>query len=262
MTTLEEQFQNDERFKNWAKNQQRGRVFAGFVIIVAAALFFIKELGYFIPSWVFTWPTLLIVIGLISGVKHNFRHPAWMILVAIGGIFLAGDLITAFSFDRFKIPIILFIVGLIMIFKPRNRYKHYAKYRFKNCRRNWNVGADETIYNSSDDFILLNNVFAGTKKNVISKDFKGGEINNTFGGCELNLMQADIVTEAVITMHQHFGGIKLIVPSNWVVKSDVVCVFGGIEDERPGVNAAGAIHTKTLVLRGRVFMGAVEIVSY
>jgi predicted membrane protein len=261
MTTLEDQFQNDERFKNWEQNQRRGRICAGVVIIIAAALFFVKELGYFIPSWVFTWPTLLIVIGLISGIKHNFRHPAWMILVTIGGIFLAGDLITAFSFDRFKVPIILLLIGLILIFKPKNRYKHYAKYKFRH-RHHWNVGADQCMQNSSDDFVLFNNLFAGTKKNVITKDFKGAEINNTFGGCELNLMQADIVNEAVITIHQTFGGLKLIVPAHWVVKSDVVCVFGGIEDERPTVNVAASPGTKTLVLRGRVFMGAVEIVSY
>lgn len=260
MTTLEEQFQDDDRFKNWAENQRRGRIFAGFAIIIAAALFFLKELGYYIPEWVFTWPTLLIVIGLISGVKHQFRHPAWIILLTIGGIFLAGDLISGFSFDRFKIPIILLVVGLVLVFKPRNRYRHYARYKFRHHQ--WNVGANQCGYNSSDDFVLLNNVFAGVKKNVISKDFKGAEINNTFGGCELNLMQADIVNEAVITMHQTFGSVKLIIPSNWVIKSDVVCVFGGIEDERPPVNVVGAPNGKTLVLRGRIVMGAVEIVSY
>ncbi|MGZ3921682.1 MAG: LiaF transmembrane domain-containing protein [Bacteroidia bacterium] len=261
MTTLEDQFHNDEQFKNWEQNQRRGRTIAGIVVIIAAVLFFCKELGYFIPSWVFTWPVLLIVIGLISGIKHQFRNTAWIILMAIGGIFLAGDLITDFSFDKFKIPIILLIVGLILVFKPKNRYRHYAKYKCRHYQHT-NVGASQTTYNSSDDFVMMNNVFAGTKKNVISKDFKGGEINNTFGGCELNLIQADIVNEAVITINQHLGGTKLIIPPNWAVKSDVVCVFGGIEDERPRMAVTGSEQTKTLILRGRVFMGGVEIVSY
>lgn len=261
MTSLEHQFQNDEHFKNWEQNQRRGRICAGIVIIIAAALFFVKELGFFIPAWVFTWPTLLIVIGIISGIKHQFRHPVWMILVTIGGIFLAGDLITAFSFDRFKIPIILLMIGLILIFKPKNRHRYYAKYKFRHPDH-WNVGAGQCMQNSSGDFVFFNNVFAASKKNVITKDFKGAEINNTFGGCELNLMQADILNEAVITIHQTFGGTKLIIPSNWVVKSDVVCVFGGVEDERPPVNLATVAGTKTVVLRGRVVMGAVEIVSY
>jgi len=261
MTTLENQFQNDERFKNWEQSQRRGRTYAGIAVIIAAVLFFCKELGYFIPSWIFTWPVLLIALGFISGIKHQFRNSAWIILITIGGVFLAGDLVTDFSFDKFKIPIILLIVGLVLIFKPRNRYRQYAKYSFKNYQH-CNVGANQTTYNSSDDFVLMNNIFAGTKKNVISKDFKGAEINNTFGGCELNLIQADIVNEAVITINQHLGGTKLIIPPNWSVKSDVVCVFGGVEDERPRMAMTGTEPIKTLILRGRVFMGGVEIVSY
>lgn len=260
MTTLDEQFRNDEHFKNWEQNQRRGRVCAGFMVLIAAALFFLKELGYFVPEWVFTWPVMLIVIGIISTIKHRFRNLFGPALIIIGGVFLAGDLITAFSFDKFKIPVLLLIVGLIMIFKPRNRYKNYAKYKFKN-HKHWNVGSESTVNNSTDEFTLLNNFFGATKKNIISKDFKGGEIKNTFGGCELNLMQADITNEAVITLEQHFGGTKLIVPSNWVVKSDIVCVFGGVEDERTQVKVTD-INPKILVLRGRVFMGGVEIVSY
>ncbi|MCE3228555.1 MAG: hypothetical protein K0S32_3106 [Bacteroidetes bacterium] len=261
MTTLEEQFQNDERFKNWEQNQRRGRICAGIVVIIAAALFFLKELGYLIPQWIFTWPTLLIVIGIISGIKHQFKRSFWIVLIIIGGVFLTGDMVQGFDVYKFRIPIILLAVGLLLIFKPKNRYKHYAKYKFKH-RRHWNVGADESMNNSSDDFVLMDNVFAGSKKNVISKDFKGGEINNTFGGCELNLMQADVTNEAVITVHQHFGGIKLVVPANWVVKSDVVCVFAGVEDERPKVNLTDVHQVKTLILQGRVFMGGIEIVSY
>jgi predicted membrane protein len=261
MTNLDEELQNDERFRNWETNQRRGRICAGVVVLIAAMLFFVKELGYFVPAWVFTWPVLLIVIGIVSGIKHQFKRSFWLVLIIIGGVFLAGDLIHDFDVHRFRIPIILLAVGLVLIFKPKNRYKNYAKYKFKHDRH-WNVGADQTMNNSSDEFVLLNNIFAGTKKNVICKDFKGGEINNTFGGCELNLIQADITNEAVITVHQHFGGVKLVIPPNWIVKSDVVCIFAGVEDERPRVNISDASNAKTLVLQGRVFMGGIEIVSY
>lgn len=29
-----------------------------------------------------------------------------------------------------------------------------------------------------------------------------------------------------------FGGTKLIIPSNWEIKSEAVMIFGGIEDKR------------------------------
>jgi hypothetical protein len=75
-------------------------------------------------------------------------------------------------------------------------------------------------------------------------------------------MQADFTGEALININQQFGGIKLIVPANWAVKSDIVCVFAGIEDERPLPNITNEFNAKILVLKGQVFMGGVEIVSY
>ncbi len=259
---MEKQLHEEEGFKNWEKNHRNGRVCAGFLILFAAALFFCKESGYFIPEWVFTWPVLLIGIGIVSAVKHQFRHPIWIILIAIGTIFLVGDLIPYFSFDKYKIPLILLIIGLVMIFKPRNNHrKRYARYMHKH-HHHWNAGSYGTMNSSSDDFIVLHNVFAGTKKNILSKDFKGGDIRNTFGGCELNLMLADFTGEAVITINQQFGGIKLIIPPNWMVKSDLACVFAGIEDDRPVVNTTDGSQAKILVLKGQIFMSGVEIVSY
>ncbi|MCE3260432.1 MAG: hypothetical protein K0S12_2073, partial [Bacteroidetes bacterium] len=124
MTNLDEELQNDERFRNWETNQRRGRICAGVVVLIAAMLFFVKELGYFVPAWVFTWPVLLIVIGIVSGIKHQFKRSFWLVLIIIGGVFLAGDLIHDFDVHRFRIPIILLAVGLVLIFKPKNRYKN------------------------------------------------------------------------------------------------------------------------------------------
>ncbi len=260
MSTIEEQPYGKEEFKNWEKNRRIARIFAGLMVIAAAGLFFLKEAGYFIPSWVFTWPVLLIAAGIISGVKHQFKHPVWIILISIGSLFLIGDIIPSFSFDKYKIPIILLIIGLVLIFKPKSRHRHKARCMEKH--RHWNIAADASLHNSDDNYIVLNNVFAGTKKNIISKDFKGGDIKNTFGGCELNLMQADFTGQVIITIHQHFGGTKLIVPSNWIVQSEVACVFAGIEDERSAVNITEGTEAKRLILKGHIFMSGIEIVSF
>lgn len=264
MTTLEDQFKNDDKFNNWQKNQRKGRMIAGLFVVGAAILFFMKEAGTILPHWLFTWPVLLIAVGIISGIKHQFKNAKWLILVAIGGVFLAGDIFPEFNIERYELPVILLIVGLVFIFKPKNKYHHFSKYKYSkhNCGQTWNVGANDASNNSSDDYILINNVFGGTKRNIISKDFKGGEIKNTFGGCELNLMQAEITNEAVLNLNQQFGGVKIIVPSNWNIKSDLVCVFGGVEDERAPMNVTSLANAKTLVLTGNVLFGGVEIISY
>jgi predicted membrane protein len=177
-------------------------------------------------------------------------------MIAVGAIFLLDDAFPGLTFDRYKIPLILLLVGLLLIFRPKRRYWHFSKVH--KYRRN--LGSYSEMGASSEDQVQIDNVFAGTKKSIISKDFKGGEIRNTFGGCELNLMQADIVDTATLTIQQQFGGTKIIVPSSWNVKSDIVCILAGIEDQRAVPQTGEKV--KTLLLKGQVIMGGVEIVSY
>ncbi len=266
MTTLEEQYKNDPRFNNWQKGQSRGRIAAGIIIIMAGAIYMCKQMGYLIPEWIFTWPMILIAGGVVSGIKHGFKHPQWIILILVGSLFLAGHMFPQLTWVQYKIPIILFIVGIIIIFKPKNRHHQYGKFghkyhRHNNYRHNNHFG-HEKVETSNEDYIFANNVFAGTDKTVFSKDFKGGEIKNTFGGCKLNLMQAEIATEAVLTIKQQFGGVKLVIPPNWIIKSDIDCVFAGIEDKRPLLSVNDTAQAKTLILNGHIFMSGIEIVSY
>ena len=259
MTTFEEQFKNDPGFTDWQKCQRRGSICAGILVILAGAVYMYKQMGYFIPEWIFTWPMILIAGGIVSGIKHGFKHPQWLIFILIGGLFLAGHIFPQITWMQYKIPIILFIVGLILIFKPKNKHRQYGQ--FGHHRHRFNHFAKETA-ESNEDYIFANNVFAGTDKNIFSKDFKGGEIKNTFGGCKINLMQADILTEARLTIKQQFGGVKLIIPPNWIIKSDIDCVFAGIEDKRPLMSVNDTTQAKTLILSGHIFMSGIEIVSY
>ena len=114
---------------------------------------------------------------------------------------------------------------------------------------------------SQDDFIDSTSIFGGAKKNILSKDFKGGDIVNIFGGTELNLTQADIKGKVVIELTTIFGGTKLIVPSNWSVQSEAVTIFGGLEDKR-SLSATTDNSDKVLILKGTVIFGGIEIKSF
>jgi len=243
-------------YEAWHRDHRRGRICAGVLLIGVAVLFFLKELGSCIPAWVFTWPMIVVGVGIITAVKHGFRGAGWIIMLAAGGFFLLDDIFPGLTFDRYKIPLILLLVGLLLIFRPRRRYWRFSK--IHKYRRN--MGSYSELGASNEDQVQIDNVFAGTKKSIISKDFKGGEIRNTFGGCELNLMQADITDTATLTIQQQFGGTKIIVPSSWDVKSDIVCILAGIEDQR--ASRPVGEKSKTLFLKGQVVMGGVEIVSY
>ena len=84
---------------------------------------------------------------------------------------------------------------------------------------------------------------------------------NIFGGTELDLSRADINGEAIIEMTTIFGGTKLVVPSNWTVKSDAAVIFGGVEDKR-AMPAVNEVTNKTLTLKGTVIFGGIDIKSY
>ena len=96
---------------------------------------------------------------------------------------------------------------------------------------------------------------------ILSKNFKGGDIVNIFGGSEIDLTQADMTTPAILEVTAIFGGATLIVPSNWAIKSEAVTIFGGIGDKRKIVPTTES-PTKTLVLKGTMIFGGMEIKSY
>jgi hypothetical protein len=83
-----------------------------------------------------------------------------------------------------------------------------------------------------------------------------------FGGSEFSFKDAEISTEGcTIDVFTMFGGSKLIIPDNWVVKSDMISIFGGFNDKRairPDDNESADV----LYLKGVVVFGGIEIKSF
>jgi predicted membrane protein len=203
-------------------------------------------LGADIPYWFFSAGTGLIALGLFFGGKRGFKPGPWLILIMIGSSILLNDFYPEISIWNYAWPMSIILFGLWMILKPRKE------------KRNWDGWRDEP--DSSDNMVEVNSVFGGTKRKILSKDFKGGEINTVFGGNDLDLSQADINGVASIETNVVFGGVKLIVPAHWQIKSEVDCVFGSVEDKRR--DSGTAAENKTLVLKGGVVFGSIEIKSY
>ena len=114
---------------------------------------------------------------------------------------------------------------------------------------------------SGEDLIDSVSIFNGIKRTIMSKNFKGGETVTVFGGTEINLLQADFDKVAQLETTVVFGGLKLIVPKNWEVRSEVTSILAGVEDKR--YSAVEVVpDEKTLVLTGAVIFGGIDIVSY
>jgi predicted membrane protein len=250
--------------QNYNDNQPRhdGRIVAGLFLLVVGAVFLMKEMAFpFFPHWLFTWPMILIAIGIYSGIKHQFHGGGWLIPIIIGGVFLFDEMDLGFDMHRFIVPAIIIGVGLMMILRPRrNRNWHRPEWSDWQRDKIVNEAKGFAPNSSSEDFFDSTAIFGSQKKVIISKDFKGGDVTCFMGGCELDFTQADITKPAIIDMTLVFGGGKIIVPSNWQVNNQITPVFGGVEDKRR--QPLNPSPDKILILKGTCFFGGFEIKNY
>ena len=127
--------------------------------------------------------------------------------------------------------------------------------------KDWERKANAATTSSEGSFESVT-IFGENRKQILSKDFKGGESVCVFGGVEINLTQADINGRIPLELVQVFGGTKLIVPPHWKIDTEeVVSVFGGLNDKRQVQNAV-TDQTKVLVLKGTTFFGGIDIKSF
>jgi predicted membrane protein len=246
------------------------RLWSGIVLLTAGVLLLVYKMGAPIPGWLFTWPVLLIAIGILTGIKSRFHNPGALIMIVVGGVFLIDQTNPLLNFHNYILPAILIGAGLIYIARPRHNWQKQQK-NWKGMDFHWDAPPanpptseayqQKTNVDNDSEYVEINAVFGGVKKIVLSKNFTGGEINCFMGGAEINFMKADMQHSASLEVNNIFGGTKLIVPSNWDIKNEVTAVFGGIEDKRN--IAAGIVDPgKILVLNGTCVFGGIEITNY
>jgi predicted membrane protein len=256
--------------------QQSNRVYTGVFLLVAGVLVLINKLGVPFPTWFFSVGMLLIGIGVIVGLKSNFKNIAAFILFAIGGIFLADEFLPEMRIEKFAGPIALIGIGIYFIFRPKHPAINKNFYKGDKWTNTSFTGSPENSFTDKQNIDPLTNnygtsenieyidsvvVFSGLKKQIISKNFKGGELTCFMGGAEVNLTQADIQGKIVLDVTNVFGGTKLVVPTHWVIQNEVTAVFGAVEDKRP-LQTTVLDTTKTIILKGTCVFGGVEIKNY
>lgn len=254
--------------KRWEERMEHrsrhGHIWTGVFILLIGVAALLKTTFTDLPTWIFSWQTFLIALGVFIGIKHGFQGSSWLILILIGGAFLLRDFYPDFAIRQYIWPVILIIVGAFLIFRPRRRHHWQCYTDQKKKLANPEIdeaNSAEEKFDSQDDFVESTSIFGGAKKNIISKNFKGGDLINIFGGTELDLTRADFTGTAVIELTTIFGGTKLIVPSNWTVRSEVVTIFGGMEDKR-NLQTLTDNPERLLLLKGTVIFGGIEIKSY
>jgi len=262
-----------------SSNQKSGKALVGIILLGVGCILLLRTLDiFFIPGWVLSWPVFMIVIGCFIGSRQGFDRPSAFVPIIIGVIFLSNRVLPDMDLSRFFWPLLIIAFGVWMIMGRKTpKMDNFGNWGKKpdNDPNSWSgTQTDQTFIGTSDplnpdqpnaapfpeDRVESVSIFGGVKKNIVSKNFRGGEIVNFFGGSEINLMQADINGRVHLEVVQVFGGTKIIVPANWTVHSEMVAIFGGIEDKRPPqLNAAAE---KVLVIQGTSIFGGIDIKSF
>ena len=247
----------------------RHKEWTGIFLVIVGSLLLAHKLNAGIPDWVFTWPVLIIAIGLLNGFQHNFRNPTWFILIIVGSAFLIDQQFYELKMKELIWPGVLILIGLAFIFRRRGggtvknnwkkEWKQDWKEDWKQNWEKWNKTYDPS--NTGGEYIDSTNIFGGAKKVVLSKNFRGGDITCFFGGSEIDLSQADVQSPVILDVTMVFGGLKLTVPSHWEIKNHVTPIFGSVED-KGSVAVTASDPNKALVLTGTALFAGIEIRNF
>lgn len=227
----------------------------GVILLIIGTIIMLRKFDLLYFDFHTMWPWIVIAVGTMIGVKSRFRNNAWWILVLIG----TANLIPVFtiwgvSSKALLIPATMIALGILLIFRPQRK------------KNPWDKRCDNNIKTvTSDDNILnIDVTFGGHKEVVTSKDFKGGTVSATFGGAEINLMNAKSMDQKVsLNLKVTFGGVELVVPSDWEIRNEMHNTLGNVEDNRQVFTQSDNIEDRTvLYLTGNCSFGAIEIKSY
>jgi predicted membrane protein len=220
------------------------------VILVLVGLFLVmRNTGVFpdfIDHVVFSWPMLLVAIGLVMTLGAS-EKTSGVIVMAVGGFFLIPMIFreTFHAYNMFW-PSIFIIIGVIFI---------------TSRHRGWNASVSKGVI--GDDYIDYVNVFSGGERQILSENFRGGRISAVFGGMELDLTKAKLAPgRNELEIACVFGGATLIVPDEWNITIEVTPVLGGFTDSRKLIPGRTVDPSRQLVIKGAVVFGGGEIKSF
>ncbi|MDA1268498.1 MAG: DUF5668 domain-containing protein [Bacteroidetes bacterium] len=278
--------------KKYTTPRNEGSFAFGVIILGIGIVLLLRKFGLFIPGWVLTWPMILIVIGVFTLINKQFKSFFGSVVLFIGVYFLLKrEFDLDLGIEQFIWPVGLIALGIYLITQKKREDKVLdgVRQNWESSRKNKAVASDsekiedaagvepapspETNVPASDtgfiratgtafvDRINERVIFSGVNRKLMTKDFQGGNAKVIFGGLYLDLTQVDFTGVATLDLEVGFGGIKLIIPPHWDVRTELSNIAAGLEDKR--IFREGGVDTsKVLILKGTLLFSGLEIKSF
>lgn len=242
----------------------QGAVFA-LLLIAAGLLLLLFNTGYLPDVYkpvIFSWPMLLVAIGILSIFSPHKRIPGFFL--SLLGLLLLLPKLNAGGFTCLKgngWAIGLIIGGGLLLFRVIRSRSHFCR---MDRRRGYYYRRISSFHShktrdEEQGYIATSYVFSGGKEKVTTQDFKGGEIDCIFGAAEIDFMDAQLAEgDSTLTVSAVFGGVTLYIPAHWKVELRQDAVLGRMEDKR--ARPTFDVHEpRTLIIKASMIFGGGEI---
>ncbi len=224
------------------------RALFGLSVIGLGALALLDNLHIFDVALLRTyWPLVFVVWGFYGLLwpRHTGSRVFGLVLILLGALMTAHNLGHANLTIHVWWPVFIILAGVAIALRglfPRSRSR--GRFRF------------ETSTLEHADEVNVDATFSGIQLRNDSRNFKGGRVDISFGGLELDLREAIMDgPEATIQIRGRFSGVELRVPRDWLVVVQLSASMGAVHDK----STPPVAPSHRLVLRGETIFGSVEI---
>jgi predicted membrane protein len=226
----------------------RGGFVFGIIVIVAGTVMLLDNLGILRARDFWDYAPLILAALGIGKIAESRNRPAPLLfgglLAAVGTLWFLRNM-DVLQFDvRLIWPVIIIGFGVFSLMRAMERQRY------------WTTGGTPPV---SEAQVQMFAVFGGSKRVIDAPDFRGADVFAMFGGVELDLRPAGMVTGASIDANAIFGGVEIKVPLNWAVEIRGTGIFGGYEDKtiHPALNAQSP--APKLIVTGAAVFGGVSV---
>ena len=235
-----------------------------FLLIASGALLLCFNTGLLNPVWksfIFSWPMLLLVMGAISVCRFHFI--TGIICAGAGKFFLIerkahvifpNDIQVEQLISYFW-PAMIIVLGIAILLYFIIGPKRCCKSQHKG---NWKDEFITSANENNDGKINFRFVFSGTEHVILDPVFKGGTIDATFGGLELDLRRTSLAEgDTFLYVNAVFGGVEITAPDTWNIEIKSNSFAGGVSDSR--VKMAEKDRTRKLIIIAKCTFGGITI---
>ncbi len=229
------------------------RVLIGLVFLSIGITMFLRvtgfELPFQVPPYVFSWKMILVVLGIFF-IVSDLNRSTGIILVVIGGVFLARDLFDFSVRDllTYAIPVIFLLAGFFLLFPHLLGKKKYRR---------------QGMVSDTGESLEAVHIFSSGSRMVKSETFRGGELVSIFASANVYFRDTKMVPGSnVLHVTCIFGGSEIHVPDDWLVRTECTTLFSDLSDKR--FNKAEQEQTdeeKVLIIKGFLLFAGLEIKS-